>query len=181
MRSLAALTVALATVLVWSPVATPGSPTRIEPRDAIEAAVVREINRVRVARGRPPVRVAPSLRTAARRHTHAMLTHGFFRHESLDGTRFSVRIKHHYTDRGWASWSVGEALLASTGSSVEASVVVAAWLRSASHRDIILSPGWRDTGIGALYASAAPHEFDSAETVIVTADFGLRERRAGLP
>ena len=47
------------------------------------------------------------------------------------------------------TWSVGEALLASQGSVVDADAIVTAWLESPSHRAIILSPTWRDTGIGA--------------------------------
>jgi uncharacterized protein YkwD len=106
-----------------------------------------------------------------------MLERGFFSHDSADGTAFSERIRRHYTNRGWRTWSVGEALLASQGSTVDAEAVVTAWLDSPPHRAIIMSPTWRDAGIGALYAPDAPREFGGAETVVVTADFGLREGR----
>ena len=72
-------------------------------------------------------------------------------------------------------WSVGEALLASEGRDVDAHAIVASWLDSPPHRAIILSRTWRETGIGALYAPAAPNEYGGAATVVVTADFGLRE------
>jgi uncharacterized protein YkwD len=72
-------------------------------------------------------------------------------------------------------WSVGEALLASQGSTAEPATIVDAWLESPPHRAIILSPTWRDAGIGALYAPDAPREFGGTATVVVTADFGLRE------
>ena len=42
---------------------------------------------------------------------------------------------------------------------------------------MILSATWRDVGIGARYAAAAPQEFRGAPTTVVTADFGLREER----
>jgi uncharacterized protein YkwD len=106
-----------------------------------------------------------------------MLDFGFFGHDSMDGTAFSERIKRFYTNRGWHSWSVGEALLASQSPTTEASAIVAAWLDSRPHREIILSPAWRDVGIGALYAPVAPREFGNAQTVAVTADFGLRTGR----
>ena len=77
------------------------------------------------------------------------------------------------------TWSVGEALLASQGSAVEADAIVKAWLESPPHRAIILSPAWRDAGIGAMYASSAPGEFGGADAIVVTADFGLREGRTG--
>lgn len=144
---------------------------------SLEAAVVRELNRVRVERNLRPLRPAPNLKTAARGHTKAMLDFGFFGHDSLDGTAFSERIKRYYTNRGWQSWSVGEALLASQSRATEASAIVAAWLDSPPHREIVLSPAWRDVGIGALYAPVAPREFGNTETIAVTADFGLRTGR----
>ena len=143
----------------------------------LEAAVVRAMNRVRVADGLRPLRTSPGLRTAARGHSRAMLEKGFFAHESADGTAFSERIRKHYPSRGWRTWSVGEALLASPGSDVEAAAIVDSWLESPPHRAIILSPSWRDAGIGALYASAAPKAFGGTATLVVTADFGLRDRR----
>jgi uncharacterized protein YkwD len=179
MRYLAVLAIAAVAVLVSSPVATPSAPTKVERRTALEAAVVREMNRVRAARGLGPLRAAPSLRSAARGHSQAMLSHGFFSHTSADGTAFSERIRRYYSNTGWTRWSVGEALMAAQGGVVDAEAVVTAWLESPSHRTIILSPTWRDTGIGVLYAPSAPATFGGTEAVVVTADFGLREGRAG--
>jgi uncharacterized protein YkwD len=58
---------------------------------------------------------------------------------------------------------------------------VEAWLDSPPHRTIVLSATWRDAGIGALHAAAAPNEFGGTAAVVVTADFGLREGRSELP
>ena len=80
-----------------------------------------------------------------------------------------------------ATWSVGEALLASQGSVIDAKAIVVAWLDSPPHRAIILSPTWRDAGVGALYAPSAPRELGGADAIVVTADFGVREGRAGAP
>ena len=110
-----------------------------------------------------------------------MLEHGFFAHESVDGTAFSERIRRHYTNRGWMKWSVGEALLAGRATPSRRSAIVKAWLDSPSHREILLSPTWRDAGIGALYAPTAPNEYGGAETIVVTADFGLREGKVTTP
>jgi uncharacterized protein YkwD len=177
MRYVAAIAVALTAVLVTAPAAAPGSSATVERRMALEAAVIREVNRVRVAEGLRPLQASPSLRTAARGHSRAMLEHGFFAHESLDGTAFSERIRRHYSNRGWMKWSVGEALLAGTGDTLEPRAIVATWLDSPPHREILMSPTWRETGIGALYAPTAPNEYRGAETIVVTADFGLREGR----
>lgn len=178
MRFLAVLAVASLGVLVSSPVATPSAPTKVERRAALEAAVVREMNRVRAARDLGPLRAAPSLRTAARSHSQAMLARGFFGHDSADGTAFSERIRRYYTNSGYARWSVGEALMASPRRAVDARAVVSAWLDSPPHRAIILSPTWRDAGIGVFYAPSAPATFGGAQAIVVTADFGLRIGRA---
>ena len=169
---LAALTTA---ALVMSPVAAPTVPTKVERRAALEAAVVREMNRVRSMRGLRPLRAAPALRSAARGHSKAMLTHDFFSHESADGTAFNERIRRYYTDRGFTRWSVGEALMAGQGRAVDAQAIVAAWLDSPTHRTIVLSSTWRDTGIGVYYDPKAPPTFGGTEAIVVTADFGLRE------
>ncbi len=177
MRYVAAIAVALTAVFVTAPAAAPGSSATVERRMALEAAVIREVNRVRVAEGLRPLHASASLRTAARGHSRAMLEHGFFAHESLDGTAFSERIRRHYSNRGWMKWSVGEALLAGTGDTLEPRAIVATWLDSPPHREILMSPTWRETGIGALYAPTAPNEYRGAEMIVVTADFGLREGR----
>lgn len=179
MRFLVLLAAAATAVLVSSPVSAQSSPTKLERRAALEAAVVREMNHVRAARGLRPVQAAPSLRSAARSHSQAMLAHGFFSHDSADGTAFSERIRRYYTNRGFTKWSVGEALMSSQGRVVDASAIVAAWLESPPHRAIVLSPTWRDAGIGVLYASSAPATFGGSEAIVVTADFGLREGRSG--
>ena len=178
MRFLVILAVASVGVLAASPVATPSAPTKVERRAALEAAVVREMNRVRAARALAPLRAAPSLRSAARSHSQAMLSQGFFSHSSADGTAFSERIRRYYTNSGYARWSVGEALMASQGASVDAAAIVAAWLDSPPHRAIVLSSTWRDAGIGVLYAPSAPATFGGSQAIVVTADFGLRIGRA---
>ena len=178
MRFLLVLVVLSTTALVSSPVATPGASNMVERRAALEAAVVREMNRVRASRGLAPLRAAPSLRSAARGHSQAMLAYGFFSHDSADGTAFSDRIRRYYTNAGYTRWAVGEALMASHGRFVDAESIVTAWLESPPHRAIVLSPTWRDAGIGVLYAPTAPANFGGAEAIVVTADFGLREGRA---
>jgi uncharacterized protein YkwD len=177
MRYVAALAVALMGTLVAAPLAAPDSSTRVERRMVLEAALAHEMNKVRVAAGLRALRSAPSLRTAARGHSRSMLEYGYFSHDSVDGTAFSDRIRRYYSSRGWRTWSVGETLLASPKDAVDAKEIVAAWLESPTHRDVILDPTWRDAGIGALYAPAAPNEYRGTETIVVTADFGLREGR----
>jgi uncharacterized protein YkwD len=151
----------------------------MDRRPGLESEVARELNRVRAERGLRPLRTTPSLRTAARYHSRSMLAAGFFGHDSPDGTSFGDRIRRYYTSRGWRTWSVGETLLATEGQeTTSAASVVSAWLDSPPHRRIVLSPTFRDVGIGAFYAASAPGEYGGAQAVVVTADLGLRSGRA---
>lgn len=177
MRILALFVLVAAVVYVPVSSARAHESTKTIRLAALEAAVVNKLNDIRADRGLRPLRSAPRLRLAARSHTKDMLDFGFFGHDSVDGTGFSERIKRYYSNRGWRSWSVGEALLASQGRETEAGAIVNAWMNSPSHRSIILSPSWRDVGIGALYARFAPREFGNGEAIAVTADFGLRTGR----
>lgn len=175
MRALVAIAVVLSAALVPAAQADSRSAPRTERLEALESAIVRELNRVRIAHDLPRVQAAPSLDSAAGGHSRAMLEHDFFGHNSADGTAFGERIRRYYTNRGWQTWSVGEALLASPSRTLEAAAIIDAWLDSPPHRHIILSSRWRDAGIGAIYASSAPRTFGGGETIVVTADFGQRD------
>ena len=108
-----------------------------------------------------------------------MLELGFFGHESADGTAFSERIRRHYTNRGWRTWSVGEALLASQGTTIDADGDRRGLARvTAASRDHPLAHVARRRDRRALRAGRAEGVRREREAVVVTADFGLREGRA---
>ncbi|HXG75281.1 MAG TPA: CAP domain-containing protein [Gaiellaceae bacterium] len=173
MRYLLVIVAALAVAATSAVASPPRVPATLDRRAGLELEVVRELNRVRTQRGLPALRLADGLRRAAVSHSRAMLQLGFFDHASPDGTSFADRIRRHYPDRGWAAWSVAETLFAAYPE-VDAEAVVAAWLGSAPHRDIVLSPTWRELGVGVLEAPFAPRAFGGRPTVVVTADFGSR-------
>ncbi|MFN0155697.1 MAG: CAP domain-containing protein [Gaiella sp.] len=137
-----------------------------------ERSIVKEINRARTARGLRALRISPALSASADAHTDAMLTQGFFAHESADGTPFDKRIRSFY-GQGNKRWAVGENLLMSS-EPLDAAAAVQAWLDSASHRKILLSPVWREVGIGANGASSVPGDFGGSSAWFATADFGAR-------
>ena len=175
MRCLVVLAAALA--VAASPVSAAVDPVpSTEGRGELEREILVELNRARVERDLQPLRVVRGLRSAAVAHSTSMLEVGYFDHASADGTPFDRRLARHYPEHGWRTWSVGETLLA-TSATLDAQQIVAEWMRSRPHREIILSPTWRDVGIGARYAVSAPNEFDGSQTTVVTADFGLRAGR----
>jgi len=180
MRFLVVLAAVVAAAAAPVSAATAEQSARIEGRGTLERQILVELNRVRAERDLRPLRVVTGLRVAAATHSRSMLAIGFFDHASADGTSFDRRLRRHYTDRGWSTWSVGETLL-STSAALDARQIVVEWLKSKPHREVILSATWRDVGIGARYAAAAPQSFGGAPTTVVTADFGLRVGRESEP
>lgn len=176
MRRLLVLAAATAVLCVLAPVAssTP-SQQAVQPRAGLERAVARELNRVRVGHGLRPFRIGDGLRTAAAQHSRSMLELGYFEHESADGTSFDDRIRRFYTDQGWQNWAVGETLLSSSVE-ITAREIVATWIGSKPHRDVLFSRLYRDAGVGVFYAPAASGAFGGEPALVVTADFGLRHK-----
>jgi uncharacterized protein YkwD len=142
---------------------------------SLNAGIVARINAARAAHGLHRLTVARGLGNAARLHTREMAQSGLFQHESPDGTAFWRRVRRFYGDVGFRSWSVGETLVWQSPT-VTAAEVVATWLQSPPHREILLDPSWREIGVAAVEATAAPGDFDGLAAAIVTADFGVRAR-----
>ena len=65
-------------------------------RSALEAGVIAQINVVRREHGLAPLRLNVRLRAAADAHSRAMVSGGFFSHESRDGTAFWKRVARFY-------------------------------------------------------------------------------------
>lgn len=139
----------------------------------LEAAIVRELNRVRAAHGLRPLSVAQGLETAAAGHSASMLTTGVFEHASADGTSFGDRIRRTYPARGFRSWTVAENLLYNTGM-MSAGAAVEAWLESPPHRANMLSAAFREVGVGAAYTQSARGDFGRGAALVITIDFGAR-------
>jgi uncharacterized protein YkwD len=102
-----------------------------------------------------------------------MGTHGFFAHDSRDGSEFWKRVRRFYGPDGYRTWSVGENLLWSSGR-LNAAGALKLWMGSPGHRKNILTPRWREIGLSAVGVRAAPGVFGGRDVVIITTDFGVR-------
>jgi uncharacterized protein YkwD len=139
---------------------------------ALELDVVARINAQRGARGLKPLRVSRGLTAAATYHSREMGLNGFFEHESVNGAPFWKRIERFYpAGRSW--WAVGENIFYESPDTTARSTVHE-WMTSAPHRENILSPEWREIGIGAAHFASAKGTFEGGSVTIVTADFGAR-------
>ena len=133
------------------------------------AATFRALNAARARHGAPPLVLDERLERAARRHSREMVLRRYFAHASPGGGRFSARI----AATGWmprhGRWSVGETLAWGWGTCAGPWRVVAAWLRSPSHRRVVLSPRYRRVGIGIVRGTPVPGPEGG---LTYTADFG---------
>jgi uncharacterized protein YkwD len=132
------------------------------------------LNAVRAAHGLAPLTLSRQLNAAATAHSGEMVADGYFAHSSFDGEPYSKRIAGFYPGPRIGTWAVGENLLWSPGA-IDAQAVVARWMRSPEHRMNVLSPLWRQVGIGFTSSSSGPGVFAGHTVTVVTTDFGFRQ------
>jgi uncharacterized protein YkwD len=142
---------------------------------ADELAAASAINRERTARGLRPLTWEPSLADAARRYSEDMVARRFFSHVSPSGGRLWARVAAAGYLCDATRWRLGEVLAWGTGWDGAPAGVMAAWLASPAHREILLRPGFRDLGVGVApgvpLAGAA-----NGEGRTYTAELGTRRR-----
>jgi uncharacterized protein YkwD len=150
---------------------TGGAHNVVTTMPSLDSGIVAGINAARARHGLARLRVSVGLRSAARAHSLDMARHGFFSHDSRDGTAPGDRFARFY---GPAA-KIGEALL-EWSPGVTAGAAVQAWLSSPEHRAILLDPGFRELGVSAVHATAGAGEFHGSQVTLVTADFGAKLR-----
>jgi len=156
----------LATAALWC-AALPGLAAAWGSDD--RAATLRSLNAARARHGVEPLRLDALLNRAARRHSREMVARRYFAHESRRGARFSSRIAATGWMRRHRRWRVGETLAWGWGTSATPPAVIAAWLRSPSHRRIALSSRYRRVGIGIVRGTPLA---GAPAGLTYTADFG---------
>lgn len=123
---------------------TAGTPAAARPGVAIATAentpeerMAREINRVRAAHGLRRLEVSPPLGSASRRYARSIVATGRFRHaRQLRPPGFM---------------GVGEVLERHYDGRERVSRTVRHWMRSPSHRRVLLDPVHREGGAGLLH------------------------------
>ena len=138
-------------------------------RRALVRATLCVLNAERARHDLRPLRLNRELSTAARRHSRAMVEGKFFSHESANGATFVDRIRSAGYLSGASAWYVGENIAYGSGTRSSARSIGSAWMKSRPHRANILSPSFRDIGIGV--ASGTPV---GSRGATYTTDFGQR-------
>jgi hypothetical protein len=119
------------------------SPAGVSHRRA-RAVLLCAINRARGAHGLPTWTPVRPLRVAAGRHAYDMARRHYFAHVSLGGSGVLTRLHR----AGWSGNAYGEALAWGCGRRASPRATVRGWLNSPVHRAIVLSPLYRQAGIG---------------------------------
>ena len=185
MRIASSTLVALATSLVLCAPGSAQAAAACQGADALPAqaseAVVRTatlclMNSERGARGLAGLRSQSALASAAGRYARQMVSERFFAHTSPRGSTVLSRIRDTTYLRGAQAWTVGENLAAGSGTLATPRAIVEAWMQSPGHRANLLSPCFRDIGIG-IAAGMAAQQADAGSGVTYVTDFGRRSRR----
>lgn len=133
------------------------------PAPSIESALLVEMNRVRAARGRTPLRAIATLHRPARGQSRYLRSIGTLDHDGPDGSPFWTRL----IAAGFPSGrSMAENLAMVPGCGAEvAARTVQMWLNSPDHRANLLNPAYRWAGAGVAVGSGCSETY-------VTADYG---------
>jgi uncharacterized protein YkwD len=128
------------------------------------------INMARAASGLRALRSEPRLAAAARACANDMVNRGYFDHVSPEGSTPRMRVRAAgYRGRS-GRFRAAETIGWGSGQMATPSAIVSEWLQSSEHRAILLSPRYREVGIGL--AIGAPGTGEVGATV--AADFGAR-------
>ena len=140
---------------------------------SLGAQVVAAVNRVRLEHDRRALSPAVGLEAAALRHSVDMGEHGYFSHDSGDGSRFWKRLRTFYPEGMSTCWSVGENLVYAAPA-LTADQAVQLWMKSPEHRRILLDPRWRQMGVAAVHVIQAGGVYGGQTVTLIANDFGVR-------
>lgn len=110
----------------------------------LELRTIAEVNRVREGQGLTPLAEREDLREIALRHSRDMIDRGFFAHRSPDG----LKPEHRVRAAGLRYRLVAENIQRNRGWDDPVEVAVDSWMKSRGHRKAILTPDFRETGVG---------------------------------
>jgi len=110
-----------------------------------EREIVRLVNEYRVALDADPLEIDGQLLEAARAHSSDMDEKAYFSHEAPDPERRTHR--HRIAAAGYTNATVAETIYLGSGYE-DAAVVFDGWYRSSSHHRVLISPRYRQIGLG---------------------------------
>lgn len=147
------------------------SPGKVAARVVVRSTLC-VLNAERDRHGLAPLKLNKRLSKASRKHARDMARRQYFAHDSLGGGSFVDRIRGAGYLKGVRSWTVGENIAWGSGSQATPRSIGRAWMDSPGHRANILSPAFREIGIGVAAGAPVSGGVDDAATYAT--DFGAR-------
>ena len=135
--------------------------------NAYEKSTYELHNQTRASNGLATLCVHEALTQAAQYHSQDMIDKGYFSHNSYDGESYSARLERF----GYDSYEeVGENIAWGTGTNAYPDSTFQSWMNSSQHRENILSPNYREVGIGTATGECEGY----SGCTMYTVDFGVR-------
>jgi uncharacterized protein YkwD len=147
--------------------------TRVTEAPQVARDLVVAVNALRRSHKLQPLALSPRLQRAAQGHADALARTGQFTHSWPDGRPYGTWIRAFYSPARFRYWRVGENLVWASPT-LTADQAVQDWLASPKHRQILLTPSWRQLGIGVVDAVAAPGTYGGSDVTVAAAEFGVR-------
>jgi uncharacterized protein YkwD len=135
----------------------------------LAAAVLCVLNVQRHLHHLSRLRSSADLSRAARRHAGDMVRRRYFSHTEPNGVSVVDRVLHSGYLARYGHWRIGENLGWGWGYGASPRAIVAAWMRSPTHRRNILNPRFHDVGVAVAIGSPRMPKPRSITYVI---DFG---------
>jgi uncharacterized protein YkwD len=127
------------------------------------------LNAERAQRGLAALRMNPRLSQAATEHSSDMVSHDYFSHTAPGDVTFVDRIRASGYLSGLRSWTIGENILWGTTTLGTPAAAMQGWMNSPGHRENILTPTFREVGIGIVPGRPGS---DGNTAATYTTDFG---------
>ncbi|MDQ3924766.1 MAG: CAP domain-containing protein [Actinomycetota bacterium] len=134
--------------------------------NAYEKSTYELHNQTRASNGLATLCVHRALTEAAQYHSQEMIDKGYFDHNSYDGESFSARLERF----GYDSYEeVGENIAWGSGTNAYPESIFQIWMNSSEHQENILSPNYREVGIGTATGECEGY----SGCTMYTVDFGV--------
>jgi uncharacterized protein YkwD len=132
------------------------------------------LNRARARAGLRPLRLNRRLSRVAGRHSRTMVRRSYFSHASPNGSSPFDRILRSGYARNASSWRLAENIGWGSAAKSRPAALVRMWMHSPGHRANILSPTYREIGIGIAVGLPVgrAHASRGADGATYTTDFG---------
>jgi uncharacterized protein YkwD len=147
--------------------------TRVTQVPQLARELVAAVNVLRRSHKLPVLVLSPRLQRAGEGHALALARSGQFTHSWPDGRPFGTWILGFYPAARFRYWRVGENLVWAAPT-LTAEQAMEDWLASPKHRQVLLTPAWRQLGIGVVDAVAAPGAYGGSHVTVAAAEFGVR-------